>query len=282
MFDKQAQDLLSKSQDSGVFNQFVAPITTDNLRTKKDTVRRVLLFIFIIIILLAIGSVFLVKSLESTINFKQDQLQAYNNSSNVIQFEKNLPDMRDISQKLKLLNDVYTSKQYISGMFFPILGSLVESSRISYVYFNRISLKKDNNTNLMNISLSGIALDYPTLYRQVNNFKFGTYSNYIHNFKLQSFSMSQDMNVEFSIAFDIEINTPSYLKYIKSISGVVSSSTFTGSNSPGPLYDNKSNNLSNASVIDSSSSNEEQNINFVVSSGSESGPNNTTNNETSN
>jgi hypothetical protein len=56
-------------------------------------------------------------------------------------------------------------------MLFPILEDVVESSRDSYVYFNKFSVKKESTGPLASVSLSGVAIDYPTLYRQVNNFK---------------------------------------------------------------------------------------------------------------
>lgn len=252
MFDNKSQNLVTSPGEDGVYNQFVAPITTDNLRVKKDPVRTVLLIIFIVAILLAVGAVFFAKALESDIEMKKTQLNTYASSTNVILFESKLGDMRATSQRLKLLNDVYNSRQYIAGMFFPVLGSLVESTRTSYVYFNRVSLKKDNTTNLNKISLSGIALDYPTLYRQVNTFKFGKYSNIIHNFKLENFSMNQDMHVEFSMSFDIEINTEAYLKFLNpnaenSTELLNSSSTI----SSGPLFNKNNSSQVNTEVASS-------------------------------
>lgn len=266
MFDNKLQNPNNYKSD-GVFNQFIAPITTDNLRIKKDPVRNILLIFFVVVIILAIGSVFLSKSLEANIETKQTELNNLATSQNVIQFKNNLPKMRNLSQQLKLLSDVYNSKQFISSMFFPVLGSLTESTRVSYVYFNRVSLKKDNQTNLVKVNLSGVALDYPTLYRQVNNFKYGPDSSYIHDFKLQNFSMNKDQHVEFSLSFDIEVNTTAYAKYLKGDDLNTASTTDNSiSISSGPLFDRSNNNATVEDESMSTSSND--NVDFNNSSSS--------------
>lgn len=261
MFDNNAQNVINNGEaKAGVFNQFVAPITSDNLRNKKDIVRVVLLIILLVSLLSAGVAFFYAKTLTQEITNKKQDLQAYASTTNVLGFEENLPKMRNTSQRLKLLNDVYNSRQYISGMFFPVLSSLVESTRISYVYFSRVSLKRDTNNNLTSVSLSGVALDYPTLYRQVNNFKFGPYADYIYNFKLQNFTLNQDMHVEFSLDFDIGINTPNYLKFLNLESNPNSSSTVNS----GPLLGSSTSQV-NSGVSQASTSTETGSVDFETS-----------------
>ena len=73
---------------------------------------------------------------------KNAYLASFDNVPSVLQFESQLPDMKILTQRLKLLNSIYDSRAYLSQMLFPILESSIESSHDSYVYFNKFSFKK--------------------------------------------------------------------------------------------------------------------------------------------
>ncbi len=208
---------ITNEKDTGTFNQFVAPIATDELSPKKDTVKIFLIVILIIVILVSVFAFFYLDVLTKEVEEKESVLKSYDSNPTLVQFEGHLPDMRILSQRLKLLNSVYDSRIYVSQMMFPILESVVESSRNSYVYFNKFSLKKEINSNISSLSISGMALDYPTLYRQLNNFRSGLYTEFIKDFKLTSFSLNEKGTVEFDITFDIDISTTAFLKYLNII-----------------------------------------------------------------
>lgn len=225
----------SSEQGKGVFNQFVAPIASEGFTPKRDTVKVFLMTTLFIVILLAIGAFLYLKVLAQEVESKEAQLKAFDSTPTLTQFEGQLPDMRILSQRLKLLNSVYDSRIYISQMLFPILESTVESSGDSSVYFNRFSLKKQINSNLASLSLGGMALDYPTLYRQLNNFKSGQYSEFIKNFNLGGFSLNERRTVEFDITFDIDVSTNAFLKYLSILNPNFQADNFNTTRS-GPLY----------------------------------------------
>ncbi len=219
----------------GVYNDFVAPISSQDVNTtpKKDIVRGLLIFLFVISIIVAISTFLYIRLLSNQVDNLKTQLFNFDNSNTVSLFENNLPEMRSLSQKLKLINSVYDSKSYIASMLFPTIESLVESSNSSYIYFDKFSLKKDTKSNLVSISLSGVAMDYLSLYRQINNFKA---NNVIKNFKLASLSINQENNVDFDISFDTDITTTSYLSFLDAH---MSSSSEIYKNISGPLFKNK-------------------------------------------
>lgn len=237
-------DLAGEINKGGVFNEFVAPISDEAIHPKKDSIKIILIVVLIITILLAIGSILYTNILKNEVEKQKQILNSFDSSQEVIYFEKSLNDMRGLSQRLKLINSVYDSRLYISGMLFPVLESVVESSRDSYVYFNKFSVKKENSSSLASVSISGLAIDYPTLYRQLNNFKN---TKEISNFKLTGFSLDDSGNVLFDVSFLIDISTPSYIKYVKS-----SIANYEGSGSQkvngGPLFKTINNSASTSST----------------------------------
>lgn len=235
MFNNITQQVnIGGDMNKGVFNEFVAPISDEAIAPKKDSVKMVMIVVLILTILLAVGSVVYTNILKKDVEAESAQLDSFNNSSDVITLEKNIDDMRSLSQRLKLLNSVYDSRLYVSGMLFPILEDVVESSRDSYVYFNKFSVKKESTGPLASVSLSGVAIDYPTLYRQVNNFKE---VKEISNFKLSNFSLDDNGNVLFDVNFLIDISTPAYLKFVGKVLGIDIASTSAKTTS-GPLFKN--------------------------------------------
>ncbi len=237
---------------AGVFNQFIAPVSQEDLMPKKDMVKSFLITILLLIILIAIGAFFYLKVLAQEVEKKKAYLTSFDNSASVLQFESQLPDMKILAQRLKLLNSIYDSRVYISQMLFPILESSTESSYDSYVYFNKFSFKKEANGNLAELSMSGMSLDYPTLYRQLNNFRSGLYAKYIKDFKLTGFSLNERATVEFDINFDVDISTPSFLDYINTLNQEIQ---YNNSVSTGPLYNIPITNSSSTQEIDNNEKN---------------------------
>lgn len=241
MLNNIGQSNITNPGQSGVFNEFVAPIVDDGRESNKDSVRVFLIIVLLLTILIGFGAFLYTNLLFRQVEEKKQLLSGYDSSKQLLDFEENIGDMRSLSQRLKLLNSVFDNKLYLSGMMFPLLESSVESSRDSYVYFNRFNLKKENTSQLASVSLSGIALDYPSLYRQINSFKTGDMSRYITNFKLLSLSLDQSGGIAFDISFYVDISTNSFLKYLDyKVEALSASSTNTLSNSsaPGPLFKN--------------------------------------------
>lgn len=234
--------------DAGIFNQFIAPVSQEDLMPKKDITKSFLITIFLLVILISVGAFFYLKVLAQDVEKKNAYLASFDNVPSVLQFESQLPDMKILTQRLKLLNSIYDSRAYLSQMLFPILESSIESSHDSYVYFNKFSFKKGVNTNLAELNMTGMALDYPTLYRQLNNFRIGAYSKYIKDFKLTGFSLNERGTVEFDINFDVDITTSSFLDYINTLD---TNNQYNNSISSGPLY--------NIPITNSSTTNELEN-----------------------
>lgn len=202
------------SVPGGVYNQFATPEIDDGKSTKRDTVKLFLITALILTLLLALISYLYANYLSSQVESQKSSLTNLDNNPNINTFDKNLLAMRDLSTKIKLINSVNGSRVYFSGMLLPLLEAVVESDKSSYVYFNNISLKKDSTNSVVSVNLSGVAQDYPTLSRQITDFKSGPLSNYFNNFKFLSFA-SEDNHVTFSVSFNVDVSLRSYLSFLK-------------------------------------------------------------------
>jgi hypothetical protein len=221
------------TMSSGIHNEFATPEVDDGKSTKKDMVRVFLIFALILTILLGMASYFYTSYLDSKVEAGKAALADIDSNPNVVAFEKNLPGMRELSKKLKLLNSVNDSRVYISGMLFPVLESVVESSRSSYVYFSNIDIKSGSQATTMSVSINGIAQDYLALSRQITNFRSGPFSSFFSDFKFLSLVLdSSNGQVKFSVSFNIDVSTNSYLTFLKAYNGGGSPQK----NSPGMLF----------------------------------------------
>lgn len=252
----------NKDTNGNVINQFISPISNNESSPKRDSIKIFLALVLLLVILLSAGSFFYLKILKNEIKQKEDKLLLFDNSESLIQFENNLGDMRNISQRLKLLNSIYDKRIYLSQMMFPVLERLIESSRDSYVYFNKLSLKRQINSNLVSLNISGMALDYPTLYRQTNNFKLGKYSEYIKNFKLNNFNLNEKGTVEFNITLDMDIGITSLLNFLNTVNADLVESDINTVNS-GPLY-NIPTSINNASTSNNENINSNSSSTYKV------------------
>ncbi len=252
----------NKDTNGNVINQFISPISNNESSPKRDSIKIFLALVLLLVILLSAGSFFYLKILKNEIRQKEDKLLLFDNSESLIQFENNLGDMRNISQRLKLLNSIYDKRIYLSQMMFPVLERLIESSRDSYVYFNKLSLKRQINSNLVSLNISGMALDYPTLYRQTNNFKLGKYSEYIKNFKLNNFNLNEKGTVEFNITLDMDIGITSLLNFLNTVNADLVESDINTVNS-GPLY-NIPTSINNASTSNNENINSNSSSTYKV------------------
>lgn len=217
---------------SGVFNDFATPEVDDGRSTKRDTVKLFLVLALVFTILLAVSAYFYTSYLSTQVEAEKSSLANLDNNPNIITFEKNLSSMRALSQKLKLLNSVNDSRVYVSGMLLPLLESVVESSKTSYVYFDRISMKQDTLNSTMFLSLSGVAQDYLALSRQISNFKSGPLSSYFTNFKFLSLSLDPSGQVMFNISFNMNVSASQYINFLKNTNGGIS----TPKNTSGTLF----------------------------------------------
>lgn len=218
----------SSGVGDGVFNQFITPSypEEDSSGVKKDYIKNFLIGFLVFTILLGIGAFAYAKVLDGQVEAKKAQLAHYDTSPEVVLLETNLPEMQNLSQRLKLVNTIYESKVYINSMLFPIIESLVESSYDSYVYFSSFNFKKTPDSKLANVSLSGVAIDYQTLYRQINNFKNNPH---IQNLKMGSMSLDEGGFVVFDITFNVAISPTDFIKYInQSLAGYNEGSNKTG------------------------------------------------------
>ncbi len=218
----------------GIHNEFAVPEVDDGRSTERDTIKLFLVLALIFTILLATGSYFYTGYLNSKVEAQKLALSNLDSNPDILTFEKSLPGMRELSKKLKLLNSVNDSRVYISGMFFPILESVVESSRNSYVYFNNISIQRSGDNSVIKVAISGTAQDYPTLSRQITNFKSGPLSSHFSNFKFLSFKSDVGGTVTFSVTFDMDVSTNSYLTFLKTVNDNNSSQK----NASGVLFKN--------------------------------------------
>ena len=218
---------------AGVYNEFATPTIDDGNTNKRDTVKLFLISALILTLLLAAVSYFYANYLASKVNLQKSSLANLDNNPNIITFDKNIQPMRDLSKKIKLINSVNDSRVYFSGMLFPLLESVVESSKTSYVYFDKVSIKKDSVNSTVLINMSGVAQDYLALSRQVSNFRTGPMNGYFLNFKFLSLALSEN-RVTFDISFNVDISTANYLKFLKSTDGL----TVKNNNSSGPLFKN--------------------------------------------
>lgn len=247
---------------NGVFNDFATPEVDDGRSTKRDTVKLFLVLALVFTILLAIAAYFYTSYLSTQVEAEKASLSDLDNNPNIITFEKNLIGMRELSQKLKLLNSVNDSRVYISGMLLPILESVVESSKSSYVYFDRISMKQDSSNSTMFVSLSGVAQDYLALSRQVSNFKSGPLSGYFTDFKFLSLSLDPTGQVMFDVSFTTNVSTGPYFNFLKNTNGGLStpqntSGTLFQGNAPANIFSSTS--TPNSNIVSTTSTTSKSN-----------------------
>lgn len=237
-------------EENGVYNQFISPINDDisDTKLKKDKIKMWLIIILIISIFVAIGSFLYTKVLNNQVEERKRELSYFDSNPALDIFNENLSGMKSLSKQLKLVNSIYDSKNYISQMLLPIIQSLTESSSDSYVYFNNFSLRRDNSGKFVSVNLSGVALNYPTLYRQINDFKNNSYSDFMTNVKMNSMTLDENNNIQFSASFDIDISTQAFLKYIAKNSNL--NQDLKTKLSSGPLFQN---NIASTTVLTGSS-----------------------------
>lgn len=216
----------------GVFNQFITPSTeeTEERKSKTDIIKRFLIILLASVIFLSVAAFVYTKLLNKQVEAKKAQLLYYDTTQDIALLEENLPEMRNLSQRLKLVNSIYDNKVYVASMLFPVIESLVESSHSSYVYYNGFNFRKLSGDNMTTVSLSGVAIDYQTLYRQIQNFKN---SEYIKNLKMGSMSADREGNVVFDVTFNISISPTDFINYInKSLTAY----NTEDDNKSGPLF----------------------------------------------
>ena len=220
-----------EQDESGVFNQFITPQEeSSGNKVKKDFVKNFLIGILILMIVVAAGAFIFTQILDKQVEAKKSQLSHYDSSPEIDYLEENLPEMKNLSQRLKLVNSVYESKMYVASLLFPILESLVESSHDSYVYFNSFNFRKTNDDKKSLVSLSGMAIDYPSLYRQIQNFKN---SPRIQNLRMGSMSLESDGFVSFNVTFNISLSPTDYLNFINN---TLSEYELEDASGTGPLF----------------------------------------------
>lgn len=235
MFNKTNTIKINKTEDGGVktgiFNQFVSPVSSSGEnKPKRDYVKSFLITLLIIVVVLGITAFIYAELLKKQVETKRQQLNYYDTTPQLEQLETNLPEMRNLSQRLKLVNSVYDGKLYISSMLFTIIESLTESGIDSYIYFNSFGFRKSLENNMGTVALSGVATNYPALYRQMNNFRN---SPHIHDLKMNNLALDEFGNVVFSVSFDINISTSAYIQYINNSFGAP---VTTDPVSSGPLF----------------------------------------------
>lgn len=215
----------------GVFNQFITPSVEDSPDTvKKDIFKNSLITILAIVIFIAIGAYIYTNILSKQVDSKKAQLAHYDTAPEVIYLEENFPEMKNLSQRLGLVNSVYDSQMYVASLLFPIIESLVESSHDSYVYFNSFNYRKSTDGNGSLVSLSGMAIDYPALYRQIQNFKNNPR---IKNLRMASMNLEADGFVSFNVTFNISLSPTDYISYISNSLSAYEENESLGT---GPLY----------------------------------------------
>lgn len=275
MFNKVNTIKINKTESGevkeGVFNQFVSPVSSGESKPKRDYVRSFLVILLVIIIILGVVAFIYTNLLKKQVETKKQQLDFYDTTPELTQLENNLPEMRNLSQRLKLVNTVYDGKLYVSSMLLPLIESLTESSIDSYIYFNNFGFRKSTeNNNIGTVALSGAAINYPSLYRQMNNFRN---NSHMRNLKMNNMALDEFGNVVFSLSFDIDVSTPAYIQYINnSLAEYAIENTSTAT---GPLFQrNEENNSSTTTSIEATSNNEtevekealEENSNATTSS----------------
>jgi len=205
----------SQTESSNTVNPIIAnSFVTPNIPTSEpsDPVRT---FFIVLPIISAVLVSFLFGYsviLRNQISSLKNTVSKYDNNLDLLFFHSNLSEIGSLSQRFKIVDNIYNQHIYVSQMLFPILESLVESGSDSYVYFNRFSVR--HTPTATNVSLSGVAIDYESLIRQINNFKDKAYEVFIKNFKLNSLSLDQVGNVLFDISFDVNIAGKQYDDYL--------------------------------------------------------------------
>jgi len=219
--------------DLVVSNDFVTPLSVST--KKNETVRNLAILVLVVSLMLASLAFAYTLLLSSQVAKLKDNLLSYDTEPGILFLSDNLLDIKNLSQRLKLLKEIRERHIYVSQMLFPILESLAESEKKSYVYFNRFAVQNEKgNTPL--VSLSGVSLDYATLIRQLRNFKSQNYQDFIKNFKLNNLSLDQNGNVLFDVSFVANISGEKWELY-RNITAANSLETDSKIGiQPGPLF----------------------------------------------
>ena len=226
----------SQTESSNTINPIISnSFVTPNMPTAEphDPVRTFFILLLIIsamLVSLCFGySVILRNQISSLKNI----FSQYDSNKDLLFFNSNLSEILSLSQRLKISDSIYNQHIYVSQMLFPILESLVESGSASYVYFNKFSIR--HTPTATNVSLSGVAMNYESLIRQINNFKDKAYEAFIKNFKLNSLSLDQSGNVLFDVSLDVNISGQQYDDYLN---GKINITDFSFKNNvqSGPLF----------------------------------------------
>jgi len=175
------------------------------------------------------------KLLLSQVGKLKEMFSIYDTEQVVVSFNKDISEIQNLSSRLKLLDNICDRYIYVSQILFPVLESLIESNTKSYVYFNRFSISNEKEKS-SEVFLSGVALDYATLIRQLRNFKSDTYKDIISDFKLNSISVDLSGSIIFNVSFSANISGDKRKTY-QNISSFESSDTNLKFNTnPGPLF----------------------------------------------
>lgn len=259
---------MTHSFDSDVLvsNDFSNPNVEISVKKEHDSLK--IFFVMILILSIMILSIAFVYKLylSSQIKKIEEKMSSYENNPSLLFVNNNLNEIKNYSDRLKLIDDIYDKHIYVGQMLLPILESIVESNNNSYAYFNKFSVI--NGDKSINVNLSGVAIDFETLIRQIRNFKSDKYKSFIENFKLNSFSLDDSGNVLFDITFNVNINNNKFKEFKDLLSKDIinNDNLHNNENKTGPLFKNIRNSTNTIPIIIST----ENSTNTIMSTSTQS------------
>ena len=119
----------------------------------------------------------------------------------------NLGDIKVLSYRLKMVNNLINNHQNIGSLF-----NVLENSTDSEVSYDNLSLVFDEAKGYYNLSLQGSGKSYNAVIRQVDLFKSQAYSNYFSNVIVKSLVLNKTNGLDFNLVMDANLSGVDKLK----------------------------------------------------------------------
>lgn len=111
----------------------------------------------------------------------------------------NLPEIKSLSHRLKMANELISRHQYVGSLF-----NVLEKSIEGRVVYNSFNLSFDDTKNKYNLSLQGEGANYEAVIKQIDIFKSKTYENYFSNVEVRSI-VNKPNSIDFSLNMDTSL-----------------------------------------------------------------------------
>lgn len=170
-------------------------------RGSKTSLIQVLLIIILTGCALIAGGMFGYSYyLSSQIDAKKEKLTQIDDGVGAVLSSDMLPEMRDLSSRIKIVNQLITQHPSVNVAF-----KIIEDSVENQVTYKNFSLNNAGGKGYT-LSLSGVAPDYKTVVQQLETLKRKPYTAYISGVKVTNLSPDDVGRINFSLSMNVSIS----------------------------------------------------------------------------